>query len=64
MLALILVCIGIYGLLSYEGARLTREIGIRSALGAHRRDVIRLVVGQATTLALVGMAIGVAVTSQ
>lgn len=59
-LALVLVCIGLYGLLSYEVSRRTREIGIRTALGAHRSDVIRLVVGQGITLALIGIGIGIA----
>jgi predicted permease len=59
-LALVLVCIGLYGLLSYEVSRRTREIGIRSALGAHRRDLLLLVVGQGIALALAGLAIGVA----
>jgi predicted permease len=60
LLALVLVCIGIYGLLSYEVSRRTREIGIRSALGAHPHDVIRLVIEQGIALALAGIAIGVA----
>jgi len=60
-LALVLACIGLYGLLSYEVARRTREIGIRMALGAQRRDLLRLVVGQGILLALIGSAIGIAV---
>jgi predicted permease len=59
-LALVLACIGLYGLLSYEVARRTREVGIRMALGAQRRDLLRLVVGQGILLALVGAAIGIA----
>jgi predicted permease len=58
--ALVLVCIGLYGLLSYEVSRRRREIGIRSALGAHQRDLLCLVVGQGIALLLVGAAIGVA----
>jgi predicted permease len=59
-LALVLVCIGLYGLLSYEVSKRTREIGIRTALGAHRGDVIRLVVGQGIMLAFIGTGIGIA----
>jgi predicted permease len=58
VLALVLVCVGLYGLLSYEVSRRTREIGIRSALGAERRDLLLLVVGQGIAVALVGLAIG------
>jgi len=56
LVALILACIGLYGLLSYEVARRTKEIGVRTALGAQKKDVLRMVVGQG--LALVGIGIG------
>ena len=59
-LALVLACIGLYGLLSYEVTRRTREIGIRMALGAQQRDLMKLVVGQGIFLALIGAAIGIA----
>jgi predicted permease len=60
VLALILACGGIYGLLSYEVTRRTREIGIRMAIGAQRFDVIRMVVRQGIVLAVVGVVVGIA----
>jgi ABC-type antimicrobial peptide transport system permease subunit len=59
VLALMLACIGLYGLLSYEVARRTRELGIRMALGAQKRELMRLVVGRGILLALAGAAIGI-----
>ena len=61
LLALALACIGLYGLLAYEVARRTREIGIRSALGAQRGDVLLLVVKQGLLLAVVGAVAGIGV---
>ncbi len=58
LLALVLACIGLYGLLSHEVARRTRELGIRMALGAQRRELMRLVVRRGLLLALAGIAIG------
>ena len=60
VLALVLGCIGLYGLLSHEVARRTRELGIRMALGAQRRDLLRLVIVQGILLVLIGAAIGIA----
>jgi predicted permease len=60
LLALVLASIGLYGLLAFEVARRTREIGIRTALGAQVGDVLRLVVRQGLSLTLVGTIAGIA----
>jgi putative ABC transport system permease protein len=57
-LALVLAAVGIYGVMSYTVAQQTREIGIRIALGAKRRDVLRMTVKQALKLVGLGLLIG------
>jgi predicted permease len=61
LLALVLACVGLYGLLSYEVSRRTREIGIRMTLGAHQGNVLKLVLRQGIVLAIAGAAVGIGV---
>jgi predicted permease len=59
-LALLLACVGIYGLLSYVTGRRVREIGVRMAIGATPQSVVRLVLGQSILMIATGLAAGIA----
>ena len=59
LLALILACVGLYGVTAYTVARRTNEIGIRMALGAERRNILGLVLRGAFTQVVLGLAIGI-----
>ena len=61
VIAILLAAIGIHGLLAFTVASRSREIGVRIALGAKARDIVRMVLGRSAVLALIGVTIGAAV---
>src|SRR5262249_30297876 len=63
LLGLALAIVGVYGVVSFGASLRTREIGIRVALGALPRDVMRLIVGQGLTMVLAGVAVGLIVSA-
>jgi putative ABC transport system permease protein len=63
LLGLLIASVGIYGVMSYSVARRTREIGLRMALGAESRDVVKLVVKQGMGLVLIGTVAGLALAA-
>jgi putative ABC transport system permease protein len=59
IIAIFLAALGLYGILAYSVEQRVREIGVRVALGANKREIFRLIIGNGMRLALVGVAVGV-----
>jgi putative ABC transport system permease protein len=62
ILALLIASVGLYGVLAYAAKRRTREFGVRMALGAQRRDVLWLVTGDALTITVAGVGLGLLIS--
>jgi putative ABC transport system permease protein len=60
LLGLVLASVGVYGVVSYSVSQRTQEIGIRTALGAQRSNVLAMVLKQGMSMALIGTAVGIA----
>jgi putative ABC transport system permease protein len=58
LLAMLLASVGIYGVVSYAAVQRTHEVGVRMALGAQRRDVLKLILAQGMVLLLIGIGVG------
>jgi len=62
LLALLLASMGLYGVMAFSVSQRTRELGIRLALGAQRRDIFKLIIGQGLVLTLIGVGVGLGVS--
>jgi predicted permease len=62
IIALVLAAVGIYAVIAYSTKQRTHEVGIRMALGAQRKDVLRLILGQGAKITILGVVIGLAAT--